>query len=115
MSNKSVFGTIIIGFGLIWLLDNFRVIDAPSLWEWIPIILIAIGVWRLLNSQFKSIIDSVIFIGSGVSIGLLQLDIINMRQILLSFWPGIMILIGIWLLGSGQKNTVEKGEEKDDK
>lgn len=115
MSNKSVFGTIIIGFGLLWLLDNFRVINAPSLWEWVPIILIAAGVWRLLSSQFKSVVDSVILIGSGVTIGLLQLDIISFREIIKAFWPGIMILIGIWVLSSGKKKGVENGEEKDDK
>ncbi|MEY3471318.1 MAG: hypothetical protein RLZZ223_668 [Candidatus Parcubacteria bacterium] len=114
MSNKSVFGVVIMGFGVLWLLDNFRIINAPSLWEWIPIILIAFGVWRLVNSQFKSFIDSIILIVSGITIGLLQLDIITMRQILLAFWPVVVILIGMWFISSGKKKNFEKKGDKED-
>lgn len=115
MSNKSLFGSILVGIGIVWLLDSFGVIDAPSFGQWLPIILIAVGVWRFLSSQFKAIVESVIWIGSGVTIGLLQLDIITIRQIFRAFWPVIVILIGLWVLGSGKKKSVEKREEREEK
>lgn len=114
MSNKSLFGSILVGIGIVWLLDNFGVIDAPSFGQWLPIVLIAFGVWRLLFSQFKAIVESIIWIGSGVTIGLLQLDIITMRQVLRAFLPVIVILIGVWVLSSGKKKSVEKREDKEE-
>ncbi len=115
MSNKSLLGSILVGIGIVWLLDNFGVIDTPSLAQWLPIILIAFGVWRLLASQFKALVEAIILIGSGVTIGLLQLDIISMRQVLRAFWPVILILLGLWALSSGNKKRVEKGEGESEK
>lgn len=115
MSNKSLLGSILVGIGIVWLLDNFGVIDAPSFGQWLPIILIAFGVWRLLFSQFKALVESIFFIGSGVTIGLLQLDIITMRQVLSAFWPVILILLGLWALSSGKKKKIEKGEGESEK
>jgi hypothetical protein len=112
MSNKFLFGSILVGVGIVWLLDSFNIVDAPSFWQWLPIILIAFGVWRFLSSQFKAVIESVIWIGSGVTIGLLQLDIIIIRQIFRAFWPAIVIFIGLWILISGKKKSVEKEEGK---
>jgi len=112
MSNKSLLGSILVGIGIVWLLDSFGVIDAPSFAQWLPIILIAFGVWRLLASQFKALIEAIILIGSGVTIGLLQLDIIDMRQIVRAFWPIILILIGLLVLNSGNGKKVEKGESE---
>ena len=114
MSNKSLLGSILVGIGFVWLLDNFGVIDAPSFGQWLPIILIAFGVWRLLFSQFKALVESIFFIGSGVTIGLLQLDMITMRQVLRAFLPVIVILIGVWVLSSDKQNRIEKGEDKEE-
>jgi hypothetical protein len=112
MSNKSLLGSILIGIGTLWLLDSFGVIDAPNFGQWLPIILIAFGVWRLIFSQFKVLTEGVIWIGSGMTIGLLQLEIINVRQILRAFWPIIIILIGLLALNSGNRKKVEKGESE---
>lgn len=115
MSNKSLFGSILVAIGIVWLLDSFGIIDTPSFGQWLPIILIAFGVWRLLASQFKALVEAIVFIGSGITIGLLQLDIITMRQILRAFWPIVVILIGLWVLSSGKKKKIEKKvEEKKD-
>ncbi|MGA1047736.1 MAG: LiaF transmembrane domain-containing protein [Minisyncoccia bacterium] len=114
MSNKSLLGSILVGIGIVWLLDNFGVIDAPSFGQWLPIILIAFGVWRLLFSQFKALVESIFFIGSGVTIGLLQLNIITMREVLQAFLPVIVILIGVWVLSSDKQNRIEKREDKEE-
>lgn len=115
MSNKSLFGSVLVGIGIVWLLDSFGVIEAPSFGQWLPIILIAFGVWRLLSSQFKAIVESIIWIGSGVTIGLLQLDIITVRQLFRAFWPVIVILIGLWVLSSGKKKSIEKEDKEETK
>lgn len=115
MSNKSLFGSILVAIGIVWLLDSFGIIDTPSFGQWLPIILIAFGFWRLLASQFKALVESIFFIGSGVTIGLLQLSIIDIRQIVRAFWPVVFILIGLWVLSSGKKKKVTEGEAESEK
>jgi len=112
MSNKSLFGSILVGVGIVWLLDSFGVIDAPSFGQWLPIILIAVGAWRFLFSQFKAVVESIIWTGSGVTLGLLQLDIITVKQLFRAFWPVIVILIGLWVLSSSKKKSIANGEDK---
>lgn len=104
MSNKTVFGTILVGLGTVWLLESFGIIGrTPSFWQILPILLIAFGVWRLVKSQFQDITSSLAFIVSGVLSGLLQLDIISWRQISNAFWPLVVMLIGIGILTTGNK------------
>jgi hypothetical protein len=98
MANKTAFGIIIIGFGLIWLLDSFGVVPAPSFGDWLPVLFIAAGAWKLLESQFKSITFPIILIGIGIVLGLLRLEVIDREDFWLAFGPAIVILIGINVL-----------------
>ncbi|MGA1050618.1 MAG: hypothetical protein ACO3TG_03920, partial [Minisyncoccia bacterium] len=59
-------------------------------------------------------VESIFFIGSGVTIGLLQLNIITMREVLQAFLPVIVILIGVWVLSSDKQNRIEKREDKEE-
>ncbi len=121
MTSKNAFGIIIIGFGVIWLLGSFGV-PTPKLGDWLPILFIAAGVWKLLESQFKSITLSIILIGIGIVLGLLRLEIITWEDFWLAVGPIIVILIGINILignkynkGYKEGNTkpkVSKEEEK---
>lgn len=104
MANKTAFGIIIIGFGVIWLLDSFGIVPAPSLGDWLPVLFIAAGVWKLLASQFKSITFSVILIGIGLVLGLLRLEVITWNDFWLAFGPAIVILIGINMLTGKKQN-----------
>lgn len=104
MANKTAFGIIIIGFGVIWLLDSFGIIPAPSFGDWLPVLFIAAGVWKLLASQFKSITFSLILIGIGLVLGLLRLNIITWNDFWLAVGPAIVILIGINILTGKKQN-----------
>lgn len=105
MSNKTTFGILFIGFGIIWLLNNFGIINSPSFGNWISILLIASGTWRLVSSQFKSIVSSTILIILGLVSGLLQLDIIQWSDINKALLPIIAILCGIGLLSRNIKKN----------
>jgi predicted membrane protein len=111
MANKTAFGIIIIGFGVIWLLDSFGIVPAPSLGDWLPILFIAAGVWKLLASQFKSITFPVILIAIGLVLGLLRLEIIDWEDFWLAIGPVILILIGINVL-TGKKSDKGYKEAK---
>ncbi len=113
MTSKNAFGIIIIGVGIIWLLDSFGIVPAPSLGDWLPVLFIAAGVWKLLESQFKSITFPIILIGVGVVLGLLRLEIITWNDFWLAVGPAIVILIGINIL-TGKKQDKEYKEAKVD-
>jgi predicted membrane protein len=110
MTSKNAFGIIIIGFGVIWLLGSFGA-PTPKLGDWLPALFIAAGVWKLLESQFKSITFSIILIGIGVVLGLLRLEIITWEDFWLAVGPIIVILIGINIL-TGKKQYKEYKEAK---
>jgi predicted membrane protein len=124
MTSKNAFGIIIIGFGVIWLLGSFGA-PTPKLGDWLPALFIAAGVWKLLESQFKSITFSIILIGIGIVLGLLRLEIITWEDFWLAVGPIIVILIGINILignkyikGYKEGNTkpkVSKEEEEEKK
>jgi hypothetical protein len=114
MSNRAAFGVILLGIGVIWLLGNFNIIQVPGVWNWIPIILVAFGVWQLLNSQFEAMGSALTIITLGIMIGLIQLEIIDWAQISRAFWPGIIILIGINTIFSRKSKPITKAETTTD-
>lgn len=105
MSNKTTFGILFIGFGIIWLLNNFGIINSPSFGNWISILLVASGTWKLVSSQFKSIMSSTILIVLGLVSGLLQLDIIQWSDINKALLPIVVILCGVALLSRNIKTS----------
>jgi predicted membrane protein len=112
MTSKNAFGIIIIGLGVIWLLGSLGV-PTPKLGDWLPILFIATGVWKLLESQFKSMTFSIILIGIGIVLGLLRLEIITWDDFWLVFGPIIMIFIGLRLLISGKQKEIEKSQDEE--
>jgi hypothetical protein len=107
MTSKNAFGIIIIGVGIIWLLGSFGV-PTPKLGDWLPVLFIAAGVWKLLESQFKSITFPIILIGIGIVLGLLRLNVITWDKFWLAVGPAIVILIGINILTSKKQDKGHK-------
>ena len=110
MTNRTVFGIIIIGFGVMWLLGSFGV-PTPKIEDWLPVLFISAGVWKLLSSQFKAITFSLILIGIGLVLGLLRLEFITWNDFWLAVGPAIVILIGINIL-TGKKQDKGYKEAK---
>jgi hypothetical protein len=48
---KLVFGLVLLGLGLFFLLDRFAVIDIDVPWGWWPLVLVALGVGKLLDGR----------------------------------------------------------------
>lgn len=83
----------LISLGVIFLLDNLGFIYAWDVLDFWPVILIAIGVIKLLGSNFKDVYSSSILIILGFIFLLLTLDFLYWMDIW-DFWPLILILIG---------------------
>lgn len=88
-------GLIVIGGG--YLLDQLEILEfGPLLATWWPMILILIGVIQLATQSVPVPAGAfVILIGVFFQIDRLEIVDINLGQL---FWPGLLILVGAYLL-----------------
>jgi predicted membrane protein len=84
---------LLIGVGIIFLMDNLGFIYAWDILDFWPLILVAIGLIKLLGSNFKDIYSSSILIILGFLFLLMSLDYLYWIDIW-DFWPVILIFIG---------------------
>ena len=92
-----IFSVAIIALGVLFLFDNLGIIRFNEVARYWPVILIALGVVRLVDSHGTS---SVIFGGLLAGVGsLLLLDNLNIFYFdWRIFWPAVLIGIGILML-----------------
>lgn len=101
------FSIILIVVGIFLLLDNLNIFYIDGLWDYWPLILVAVGIYRLLSSGFRDIYSSILFILGGFLLFLLTTDVIYFRDIW-RFWPLILILIGARIIYNKVILTDEK-------
>jgi predicted membrane protein len=98
-----VFGLLIIGLGVVWLMRNFGVIGESIwdlIWSW-QMLLIAIGLISVSNGSERSFGWTLIIVG-----GFFMLT--KYFDISISLWPVILILIGIVILFGSRRVTCFK-------
>ncbi|MFQ5709918.1 MAG: LiaI-LiaF-like domain-containing protein [bacterium] len=88
---------LLILLGVLFLLDNFDVLDIGNVWGYWPLLLIGIGVLKLVNSGFKDKSGATVLITIGMIFLLIKLDIVYWDEIW-QFWPVVLILIGVLML-----------------
>ncbi len=96
-STQSIVGAGIIVLGILFLLDNFGIMDARYVLRLWPVLLIIVGILKIIQSRSShSWIIGAILVFLGTVITLHRLDIIyyNWHQ----WWPVLLIIIGIGLL-----------------
>jgi hypothetical protein len=90
-------GIFLLIIGIILLLDNFNILDVGSVWKFWPAIIIAIGLWKLLDAQVAREYQkafSMLFIGSWLFISELHIFGLSYGN----SWPILLIGIGISML-----------------
>jgi len=118
-----LFGLLIMGFGLLFLLRNLNIIYVDDIWQYWPVILIVIGVSKLVSPRGShDIFPGLVIGGIGTYFLLSNLGIIygNIWQYL---WPLIFIALGASMLikhmdggqptwGQGMVNVAETDSRK---
>jgi hypothetical protein len=96
-ATAAVFGVLLIGVGVLFLLQNFGYIDAGQVGDWWPLILIGLGIASLIAPKDPG--DS----ATGVAVAALgaffllrNFDIIHWR--FQDIWPAFLVLAGISLI-----------------
>ena len=91
---RLVLGVLVIGLGILFTLDKLGYVDAGSLWEYWPVVLIAVGLGRVLQPRgCHGRGFGVILIVVGAWILLYNLDVIHQR--VWDYWPILLVLLGI--------------------
>lgn len=99
---RRIFASLLIAVGILIILSNLNIISVEILMKYLwPSLLILIGVYNLVRDR-RIQIFSVILIGIGTIYLLNELDIIvvTFRQIMMYFWPALLILLGFNILFS---------------
>ena len=111
-----VFGLIVLGLGLVWLMRNFGIISEAAwdvIFSW-QMLLIAIGVINVANDSSRGVGWILIAIGGFFMVSeYFDLDI-KFRMI---FWPALLIVIGLVLIFGSHRIfhrkdfTISRGED----
>ncbi len=99
---RRIFATLLIAIGVLIILSNLNIISIESLMNYLwPTLLILIGLYNLVRDR-RIQIFSVILIAIGSIYLLNEFEIIRVtfRQVMMYFWPGLLIILGLNLLFS---------------
>jgi predicted membrane protein len=110
-------GFLIILIGILFLLGNLGHLDIGEVFaRYWPFILIFIGLWQLVGSDFRNLGSGVILIVIGIFFMLLKWDVLGGKTWAI-LWPLLIIAVGLWLLFKPRfrqfKGEVPPVEEKD--
>lgn len=102
---------VLILLGVYLLLENFGFIYL-DIWDFWPLILVAIGLVKLIGSNFKDVYSSVILIVVGFLLFLIKMNYIEFYQVR-QFWPLILVLIGAKIIWNHFVRENNPGYRKD--
>jgi predicted membrane protein len=100
-------GLLVILIGVLFTLDNLRVIDAGDYLRYWPVGLIAIGGLKLWQSRGGSgVFAAVVFISAGIWLLLESARIVTVA--LWDMWPMLLVLLGASLVWHGLRGRRER-------
>jgi predicted membrane protein len=91
----AIFGLLLIGGGLLFLLRNLGIVYFDNIWSYWPVILIALGVSKLASG--REVLSGTILTGIGSLFLLRNLGIVY-GNIWGYIWPGVIIAVGVSML-----------------
>ena len=112
VSGKIIVGILIIAAGIVLLLGTLGYDLDIDLWDFWPLILIAIGI-KIMVTHFdsKDILWGFFLMSIGVLLQLNKLDYIDIN--FHDIWPLILIYVGIQIIISGGKHMARSGHHRE--
>lgn len=112
LSNQIIFGIIILLVGILFLISNLGIYDTGNLLLYIPSLFVVLGIYSLIKSRFQNISGPLTMIIIFGVIQLLVLNIISWSDIA-SWWPLIIIFIGLGIIYNHYRKSSPKIEQQD--
>lgn len=112
LDTRIIIALFIIIAGVALLMENMGFINNIHIWEWWPVILIAMGVGQLLNSGrtgqsvggFILLFIGLVFLGNNLDIFFLEWSVI---------WPVFLIILGLLILKKHTLKSAPSAESGD--
>ena len=96
-ATAAVFGVLLIGLGVMFLLQNFGYVDAGRVGDWWPLIVIGFGIASLIAPKDPGDAATGVAVAAlGAFFLLRNFDVIHWR--LENIWPLFMVLGGVSLI-----------------
>lgn len=94
-------GVLFLALGVLWLLDNMRVLDSDVVLEWWPVVLIAFGATKLIDPVRRRPFSAFLLIGAGAwllahNLGFVHWDVWEL-------WPLLLIALGARIVWRGMR------------
>ncbi len=90
-------GGLLILIGVFLLLWTTDIIDAATVWAWIPALFVLLGMWALLRSGFRNFVGPVMIIAIAGAFFLRAIGIIE-EGVISMWWPLFIVLFGILVI-----------------
>ncbi len=103
-------GIILVIVGILFLLEQMHQADASYiLGHYWPVILIVIGLWIIVTSEFRNSLGGIILVAMGGIFLLINLGIF--REDVWSYaWPLAIVVVGVWILIRPRARTSDGGK-----
>jgi predicted membrane protein len=93
-----IMGLAVIAVGVLFLLKNVGILYFDDLWQYWPVILIAFGISKLVNTHSASSVTSGLILGGIGTVFLLRNLGYIYGDVWQYLWPGILIAVGVSIL-----------------
>lgn len=99
LSSRLTTGGLVILIGVVLLLSTTGVVETESIWAWLPLPFILLGVWALLRSEFRNLTGPVMIIAIAGAFQLRNLGLIA-DDAIGTWWPLFVVLFGVLIVVS---------------
>ena len=97
LSGRLTTGTVLIIIGILLLLSTTGYIEMRSVWGWIALLFVLVGVWALVRSEFRNLVGPVMIIAIAGTFFLRNVGVIPDGAIG-TWWPLFIVLFGVLLM-----------------
>lgn len=94
LTGRLVTGGLIVLVGLALLLSTTGVAEPTTLWDWVPLVFVLLGLWALLRSGFRNLTGPVMIVAIAGVFLLRNLGFVS-AALVATWWPLLIVLFGV--------------------
>lgn len=96
-SGRTLTALLVVLIGLLLLASTTELFATSSLWSWVPLAFVLLGLWAIVRSRGRNLTGPVMVIAVAGTLQLRNLGVLQDAWIE-SWWPLFVILLGVLLL-----------------
>jgi len=115
-SGRLTTGGLIVLVGVLLLLSTTDLVATENLWDYLPLVFVALGVWALVRSRFRNLTGPVMVVAVAGTFQARNLGYLTDQQVG-EWWPLFVVLFGVlYVLGRSRRArgvSVDAGDAGD--